>query len=47
MPLVTLDEILRDTRSQKRAVSAFNVANYESTRAVVEGAESMRSPVTP
>lgn len=45
MSLVSLAGILRDSRERKRAICAFNVANYESVRAVIAGAEAVNEPV--
>ena len=36
--LVTLNEILPEARKKKRAVGAFNVANYEAALGVVRAA---------
>ena len=45
MSLVTMRELLPAARKQRRAVGAFNVANYETAAAVVRAAEMERSPV--
>ena len=45
MALVTMTEMLRAARKEKRAVGAFNVANYETALAVLKAAEGERSPV--
>ena len=45
MPLVTFKEILPEARRGRRAVGAFNVANYETAVAVVDAAEAERQPV--
>lgn len=45
MPLVSLREILPEARRQKRAVGAFNVANYECALGVIRAAEGEKSPV--
>ena len=45
MALVTMTEMLRDARKEHRAVGAFNVANYETSLAVLKAAEGERSPV--
>lgn len=45
MALVTLHEILPAARKEKRAVGGFNIANYETARAVVMAAEQEKSPV--
>lgn len=43
--LVTLKEILSDTRKNKYAVPAFDVNNLETFKAAVETAEEEKSPV--
>lgn len=45
MALATLNEILPEARKQKRAVAAFNVANYECALAVIRAAEAEKLPV--
>ncbi len=45
MALVTLQEILPQARKEKRAVGAFNVANYECALAAVKAAEAEGLPV--
>ena len=45
MALVTMTEMLRAARKEHRAVGAFNVANYETSLAVLKAAEGERSPV--
>ena len=45
MALVTMTEMLRTARKEKRAVGAFNVANYETALAVMKAAEGERTPV--
>jgi len=45
MSIVTLRELLPAARAQKRAVGAFNIANYETARAVILAAEREKSPV--
>ena len=45
MALVTMTEMLRAARKEKRAVGAFNVANYETALAVLKAAEGEHSPV--
>lgn len=45
MPLVTLSEILTDTRRLRHAVCAINVANYETVRGVLMAAQAERKPV--
>ncbi len=45
MALVTMRELLPAARKEKRAVGGFNIANYETARAVVMAAEQEKSPV--
>lgn len=45
MALVTMKEMLLAARREKRAVGAFNIANYELSRAVVKAAEAENQPV--
>ena len=45
MALVTMNEMLVAARKEKRAVGAFNVANYETALAVMKAAEAEKSPV--
>ena len=45
MALVTMTEMLQGARKEKRAVGAFNVANYETALAVLKAAEGEHSPV--
>ena len=45
MSLVTMKEMLIDARREKRAVGAFNIANYETARAVPMAAERENLPV--
>ena len=45
MSLVTMNEMLPQARKEKRAVGAFNVANYETALAVMKAAEAEKSPV--
>ena len=45
MALVTMNELLPAARREKRAVGAFNVANYETALAVFKAAEAEQSPV--
>jgi ketose-bisphosphate aldolase len=45
MPLVTLNEILPQARKAGRAVGAFNIANYETAKAVIIAAELENQPV--
>ena len=45
MALVTMNELLPAARKEKRAVGAFNVANYETALAILKAAEAEKSPV--
>ncbi len=45
MPLATMKEMLLQARSEKRAVGAFNVTNYETAAAVFKAAEAEGRPV--
>lgn len=45
MALVTMKEMLLAARREKRAVGAFNIANYELSRAVIKAAEAENQPV--
>ena len=45
MALVTMNELHPAARKEKRAVGAFNVANYETALAVMKAAEAEKSPV--
>ena len=45
MALVTLKDILPEARKQKRAVAAFNVANYECALGVIRAVENEKLPV--
>ena len=45
MALVSMKEMLSDARREKRAVGAFNVANYETALGVFKAAEAEKSPV--
>ncbi|MDD3887014.1 MAG: class II fructose-bisphosphate aldolase [Victivallaceae bacterium] len=45
MALVTMNELLPAARRNKRAVGAFNIANYETALAVMKAAEAEKSPV--
>ena len=43
--LVNMKDMLAQARAEKRAVGAFNVANYETALAVFKAAEAEKSPV--
>ena len=43
--LVNMKEMLAQARAEKRAIGAFNVANYETALAVFRAAEAEKSPV--
>jgi ketose-bisphosphate aldolase len=45
MPLVNMNEMLRKAGRGGYAVGAFNILDYNSTRAVVEAAEQLCAPV--
>lgn len=45
MALVTLKEILANTRKEGYVVGAFNFNGYEDAQGIVDGAAEMRSPV--
>ena len=45
MALVTMGEMLADARRERRAVGAFNVANYESALALVKAADAEKLPI--
>lgn len=45
MPLVTFNQILPQARREGRAVGAFNIANFETAKAVITAAEEEQQPV--
>ena len=45
MSLVNMKEMLAEARREKRAVGAFNTANYELSRAILKAAEAENQPV--
>ena len=45
MALVSMKEMLCSARREKRALGAFNVANYETALGVFKAAEAEKSPV--
>jgi len=45
MALVNMKEMLCEARKAKKAVGAFNIANYELSRAVLKAAEAENEPV--
>lgn len=45
MPFVSSNEMLKNARSKKFAVAAFNIHNLETLMAVVEAAEEEKSPL--
>ncbi|MBN2642847.1 MAG: class II fructose-bisphosphate aldolase [Victivallales bacterium] len=45
MSIVNFNDILPSARAEKRAVGAFNIANYETAKAVVMAAEAENAPV--
>lgn len=45
MPLVTLNELMKDAEEKSYAVGAYNVMNLEMIRGIIAGAEQAQSPV--
>lgn len=45
MPLVNMNEILKDAQTKKYAVGSFNVTNLEFVRGIIAAAEEVNSPV--
>jgi fructose-bisphosphate aldolase, class II len=45
MPLVTLKEVLKIAENNKTAIGGFNIANYESCKAVIDCATEEKLPV--
>ena len=45
MALVNMKDMLSEARKEKRAVGAFNTANYELSRAILKAAEAEGQPV--
>ena len=45
MSLVNMKEMLAEARKEKRAIGAFNTANYELSRAILKAAEAENQPV--
>lgn len=45
MPLENMKEMLSDARAGQYAVGAFNILDYNSTRAVIEAAQETETPV--
>ena len=45
MPLVTLNEVLSEAEDKNIAIGAFNIANYESCKAVFDSAKELKMPV--
>ena len=45
--ITSVKEILMKAREGGYAVGAFNTINLETTRAIVEAAQEMRSPIPP
>lgn len=45
MPLENMNAMLARARAQQYAVGAFNILDYNSTKAVVEAAEALTAPV--
>lgn len=45
MSCVDISQVLKPARRQKYGVAAFNILDYNSTRAVIKGAEELNAPV--
>lgn len=45
MPLVTLKDILKDTRKEGYAVGSFNFNSYEDAQGIINGAVAKKAPV--
>lgn len=45
MSLVHIKEIIKKAQRGKYAVGAFNTANFETTKAILEAAQKQKSPV--
>ena len=45
MPITSLNEVLPQARKEQRAIGAFNIANFETAKAVILAAEAEDSPV--
>jgi fructose/tagatose bisphosphate aldolase len=41
MPLVTMGPMLRRARNSRYAIAAFNMIDYNSARAIIEGAAEL------
>jgi ketose-bisphosphate aldolase len=45
MPLVTMGPMLKRAQASRYAIAAFNMIDYNSARAIIEGASEMNSPI--
>ncbi|MEM8916945.1 MAG: class II fructose-bisphosphate aldolase [Pseudomonadota bacterium] len=45
MPLVAMKPMLRHARAERYGIAAFNMIDYNSARAVVDGAQELGSPI--
>lgn len=45
MPIVSMNEILKDAKEKKYAVGCYNAINLDMTRGVIKAAEEEKSPV--
>ena len=45
MPLVAMKPMLRQARADRYGIAAFNMIDYNSARAVVDGAQELNSPI--
>ncbi len=45
MPLVNMKPLLRDAMDNHYAVAAFNLVDYNTTKAMVKAAEELNAPV--
>lgn len=45
MPLVSMKPMLKKAQAQKYAIAAFNMIDYNSARAIVDGATELEAPI--
>ncbi len=45
MPLVTMGPMLKRAQSERYAIAAFNMIDYNSARSIVDGATDLNSPI--
>ena len=45
MPLVTMGPMLKRAQSERYAIAAFNMIDYNSVRAIVDGATELNAPI--